>query len=206
MKKISLFLGMIAFIAFTTSCETDTVEQDSQELISKSGGFEAESAYFNILANTESGMDQFDALTNSQKQAVWLFKYTRFKNDNTLTGLQEEAVDELMSYINEADFSEFNLAEVTLLEDSINENFDLETSGFLLATLENNEEDVSNQVNGKRFWGSEYSWGSCGPNSNGDGGCSEGQYRTYRVFWFAISRDKPVRGEDGLQVTRPCDC
>jgi hypothetical protein len=53
MKRVSLFLGMIAFMAFTTSCETDNVEQDNQGFQTKSVEFNAEDTYYSIIANTE---------------------------------------------------------------------------------------------------------------------------------------------------------
>lgn len=134
---------MIAFIAFTTSCETDTVEQGNQALQAKSGEFDAESTYYSILGNTESGMAQFDALTNFQKQAVWVFKYTRFKNDNTLTALQEEAVDELFSYVNDVDFSDGDETLESNLESNVRDRFNEEQSDFLLFTLENDTEDIA---------------------------------------------------------------
>ncbi len=51
-----------------------------------------------------------------------------------------------------------------------------------------------------KFWGTETSWGACGPNSNGDGGCSQGKYSQYFVFWIATNDILPT-GE-----TRACDC
>ena len=150
MKKTSLFLGMIAFIAFTTSCETDTVEQDNQDFQIKSGGFNAEDTYYSILDNTESGMDQFDALTNSQKQDVWVFKYIRFKTDNELNGSQEEVVDDLLSYISEVDFTEGNETLEDELESDVRSEFSEEIADYLLLTLENKEDDV--YVTNGCFW------------------------------------------------------
>lgn len=53
----------------------------------------------------------------------------------------------------------------------------------------------------RKFWGTGYSWGSCGPNTDGTPGCFQGQYSTYYVFWIATGPEEPVPG-----VTRPCTC
>ncbi|MCW4467542.1 hypothetical protein OGH69_01050 [Flavobacterium sp. MFBS3-15] len=64
----------------------------------------------------------------------------------------------------------------------------------------------------RRFFGSSIENGSCGPNSNGDGGCSYGQYYTYYAFWIATN-DTPkqvmtINPNTGNEVpaTFPCDC
>lgn len=51
----------------------------------------------------------------------------------------------------------------------------------------------------RRFWGSELSWGACGPNTDGSPGCFQGQYSTYYVFWIG-GTPKPTG------ITQACDC
>lgn len=163
MKKLGLFLGMIAFIAFTTSCETDTVEQDQPEFQGKTGEFNAEATYFDILSNIESGMTQFDALTTSQKQDVWVFKYNRFKNDNSLNALQVEVVDELLSFVNNVDFNEGDETLENTLESSVRELFSEEVSDFLLFSLENDFEDIVTPGDGYQTEGCFWCHDAIGP-------------------------------------------
>lgn len=54
-------------------------------------------------------------------------------------------------------------------------------------------------ITGRKFWGSQLSWGACGPNTNGTQGCFQGQYSTHYVFW--------IGGEpEATGVTQPCNC
>jgi hypothetical protein len=197
MKRVSLFLGMIAFMAFTTSCETDNVEQDNQGFQTKSVEFNAEDTYYSIIANTESGMTQFDALIVSQKQDVWVFKYTRFKNDNSLNGLQVEAIDELLSFVDASDFNEGNEVLENSLESDVRALFTEEQSDFLLFTLENGLEDV--EVSLKCFWCRQ--WEETAPcheefvNGESIGFYTSGTSTTRR-FWFRTNRE--------FNVLRPC--
>ncbi|PQJ32991.1 hypothetical protein BST92_14140 [Nonlabens arenilitoris] len=213
MKKISLILSMVLFTMLITSCEQENIAQDNNDF-QKSGTFDAETTYWSILGNTESGMDQFDALTNEQKQAVWVFKYDRFIADNTLTMDQLAVVNVVKDYVSTVDFSaEPNESNLDAIESQLAAEFDENTTYFLFLSLENEASDVAQKSTEderprrrNRFFGSSYSWGACGPNSNGDGGCSEGQYRSYRAFWITTVRDQPVSNEDGTQVTRACEC
>lgn len=52
----------------------------------------------------------------------------------------------------------------------------------------------------RKFWGTELSWGACGPNSDGSPGCFQGQYSTYYVFWIATGDSEPTG------VTQSCNC
>lgn len=51
-----------------------------------------------------------------------------------------------------------------------------------------------------KFFGTETTWGACGPNSSGDGGCSQAEYGQYFVFWIPTGDPTPTGN------TRPCDC
>ncbi|GAK91687.1 hypothetical protein JCM19297_1639 [Nonlabens ulvanivorans] len=94
---------MVLFTMLITSCEQENIAQDNNDF-QKSGTFDAETTYWSILGNTESGMAQFDALTNEQKQAVWVFKYDRFIAENTLSASQIDAVNSAKDYVSVLDF------------------------------------------------------------------------------------------------------
>ncbi|WP_395043555.1 hypothetical protein [Flavobacterium sp.] len=58
-----------------------------------------------------------------------------------------------------------------------------------------------NQANKRPFWGwAPTTPGACGPNSNGDGGCSYGTYQQHYIFW--IKDGEPVATGDVF----PCNC
>jgi hypothetical protein len=139
---MSLFMAMIAFISITTSCEQDL---QSDTTVNAKSGFNAEATYHSILDNTESGMQQFDVLTNSQKVAVWEFKYERFKDNNTLSIDQIAAIDVAINLIKNISFSEGNETAEQATDDEIRNVFDSETADFLLLTLENNGSDVGTE-------------------------------------------------------------
>jgi hypothetical protein len=53
----------------------------------------------------------------------------------------------------------------------------------------------------RKFWG----WGpaedgACGPNSNGDGGCSYGTYEQHYIFWISDGEPRPTGN------VYPCAC
>nr|WP_152556333.1 hypothetical protein [Nonlabens ulvanivorans] len=130
MKKISLILSMLFFTMLITSCETETSVQENNDF-QKSTNFDAETTYWSILGNTESGIDQFDALINEQKQAVWVFKYDRFLADNTLTTGQLAAVNVAKDYVNNLDFSgESNESNIEAIESQLSAEFDEDTKNF----------------------------------------------------------------------------
>ncbi|KEZ94693.1 hypothetical protein IL45_00235 [Nonlabens ulvanivorans] len=135
---------MLFFTMFITSCETETSVQENNDF-QKSTTFDAETIYWSILGNTESGMDQFDALTNEQKQAVWVFKYDRFLADNTLSASQIDAVNSAKDYVSVLDFSgEPNDTELDALEDELLSAFlNEDTKNFLFLSLENGAGDIN---------------------------------------------------------------
>ncbi|PQJ18311.1 bacteriocin fulvocin C-related protein [Nonlabens tegetincola] len=168
MKKFNLLLLLLlAVVSF--SCQTDSEEpldKESNQILSKSG-FDAESTYFSILSNTEDGMIQFDNLDNTEKQAVWVFKYNRFITDNALNTAQLDVVNAVKNYVESVDFdTEPNDAAEASLEDQIQSVFDEDTSSFLLLTLENGPSDINQsgatQTEGC-FWCDEIVSGSEGP-------------------------------------------
>lgn len=59
---------------------------------------------------------------------------------------------------------------------------------------------MENLEGGRKFWGSDLSWGACGPNTDGSPGCFQGQYSTYYVFWIATGDPQPTG------VIRACAC
>jgi len=62
-------------------------------------------------------------------------------------------------------------------------------------------EDLNNDpsLETGKFWGSQLSWGSCGPNTDGSAGCFRGEYSTYYVFWIG---GKPR----ATGITEACTC
>ncbi|PQJ32989.1 hypothetical protein BST92_14130 [Nonlabens arenilitoris] len=158
MKKISLILSIFFFTMFITSCETETSVQENNDF-QKSITFDAETTYWSILRNTESGMAQFDALTNEQKQAVWVFKYDRFIADNTLITDQLAAVNVAKDYVSTVDFSaEPNESNLDAIESQLAAEFDEDTKNFLLLTLENSPIDIGAAGNNNQTEGCFWCW------------------------------------------------
>ncbi|EAS19597.1 hypothetical protein BBFL7_00143 [Flavobacteria bacterium BBFL7] len=196
MKKISLILSMLFFTILITSCEQEIIAQDNNDF-QKSGTFDAETTYWSILGSTESGMDQFDALTNEQKQAVWVFKYDRFIADNALTTDQLAVVNVAKDYVNTVDFSaEPNESNLDAIESQLAAEFDEDTKNFLFLTLENSPIDIGAAGNNNQtedcFWCydpiDEAIKGDCMPEYDSDGNHTGGFVRTTqsrrRRFWI----------------------
>ena len=65
--------------------------------------------------------------------------------------------------------------------------------------MSNGDGDGGNVVKSK-FIGTNTGWGACGPNSSGDGGCSQWEYEQTFIVFIPVSGETPTGG------TRPCDC
>ncbi len=195
-----------------TSCETETSFQDNNDF-QKSITFDAKTTYWSILGNSESGMDQFDALTNEQKQAVWVFKYDRFLADNTLSASQIDAVNSAKDYVSVLDFSgEPNDTELDALEDELLSAFlNEDTKNFLFLGLENGAGDINAPGYGNDYQttGCFWCWQEV-PGVDPVSPCtayynSEGQFIGYQTtvqarrsrFWFR-------RGSTIFNVSRNC--
>lgn len=142
---------MVLITMLITSCEQENIAQENNDF-QKSATFDAETTYWSILGNTESGMDQFNALTNEQKQDVWEFKYDRFIGDNSLSSSQLAAVNIAKDYVEVLDFSEpeypTDLFKITV--NQVFSAFESNQSVSLMFGLDNSDDtfgDVSNNQN-----------------------------------------------------------
>jgi hypothetical protein len=115
MKKMSLFMAMIAFISITTSCEQDL---QSDTTVNAKSGFNAESEYFSLKENTESRIEQMLSLSNEEFTSVWKFKYSSFKEENetNLSTDQLTYLNGLISYLNENSLSTESKSAIWTLE------------------------------------------------------------------------------------------
>lgn len=139
MKKINVFLGMFILLAIVTSCVTESPEQEVElETFQKSAGFDAGYIYFESLKDEEptDGLYLYDKLDPSEKAAVWVFKYSLFKNNAVLNNEQSNAIDDMISFYMENDFKEEDV-NGQIYKDEVFDAFDPFTSNSLVGFLNN---------------------------------------------------------------------
>ena len=138
--KTIIYLFAISIFFASCSSETMSEENTSKEttaIFSKSA-FDAGVVYQNILNDQKNGLDIFYALSNSEKQAIWAYKFAKYRDANTLSAAQDVALAELEVYFAETDWDlEFDEAQTLLIEGIILEQFSVLEKDQLMLTLSN---------------------------------------------------------------------
>ncbi len=118
--------------------------------------------------------------------------------------ITDKSTNEFLFFV-DVDRIEFKLTSVKIDTNDTKIFNNIEELDKYISTNEFDLIKIAEQVNsgiiqGRKFWGSNVSWGGCGPNTDGTAGCFQGEYSTYSVFWIEIGGSHPTGN------TRPCDC
>jgi hypothetical protein len=142
---------VMSILVVSCSRENEQVEteSDSVESVTKSSNILSE-LYFDLIKNHFTNPKDFDNLPLITKINLYEYKDDIFLSENTLTGDQTDAVENLIEYVQNLEFEDYDLPNESVI--AIYSNFNYEQGTFLLCHLGNSPGDYEPPTQTEGCW------------------------------------------------------